>query len=232
MNFKYLFFVIILFFWLNFFSIKNFYTNYVWQKYFLSWDLEKAEKYFQNNKTDIWKYNLAKIFYKKWDFSSAKNILEKIENKKLDFSSNYLFWDIFYRIWEKENNLENKKNSWEKSILKYENALKIKENEKIQKNIIFIKEKLKNLKKNNEKEEKNKLKNKLKNKNEENWNEKNQEKSQVFQEKLTKYEREEIEKYQENLKDFEKKYYNTFWKIEQEKDIFSDFFESGNKKDW
>lgn len=229
MNFKYLFFVIILFFWLNFFSIKNFYTNYIWQKYFLSWDLENAEKYFQNNKTDIWKYNLAKIFYKKWDFSSAKNILGKIENKKLDFSSNYLLWDIFYRIWERENNLENKKNSWEKSILKYENALKIKEDEKIQKNIIFIKEKLKNLQKNDEKEEK---KEETKNKNEENWNKKNQEKSQVIQEKLTKYEREEIEKYQENLKDFEKKYYNTFWKIEQEKDIFSDFFESGNKKDW
>lgn len=128
----FIFFLVILFFWLNFFNLKNYYFSYFWEKYFFE-NLEKSEKYFLN-----WeKINIAKIYKKQWNFLKTIEFLENFESssKNEKFWKFYTLWDVYFRFWEKNQEISN----LEKSLKNYELAFSEKKDENVKKNIEFVK---------------------------------------------------------------------------------------------
>lgn len=152
----FLIFLILVFLALNFFSLKSYFYNYLWEKSFANKNFEEAKKYFSNAWNDFWKYNLWVLAYKNWNFEEAKNIFENLktwENKDSVFLSNFSLWNVYYRIWDKTEDKEQKKQNWLQSISYYEEALNIKKSQEIEKNIEFIKNKLNELEQNQEETE-------------------------------------------------------------------------------
>jgi len=148
---------IILLFWINFTSIKSYYYNKTWEKYFIQNDLKTALKYFSLANDNFWKYNEWNISYVNKDFSWAINNYESILNiKKTDllFDANHNLWNSYYRIWEKLE-WDNQKNYYEKSINYYSWALNIKEDKETRANLEFVLNKLKEQEKNEDKSDEN-----------------------------------------------------------------------------
>lgn len=139
---------IVLFLLLNFFSIKSYFYNYFWEKNYFNKNFEQAEKYFKKSKNTAWVINIWNFYYKNNDLEKSKDILEKIvinNNSEEKFVLNFLLWNIFYRIWEKNENLQDKKEFFLKSINNYKKSLEVKNDEKVEKNKKFVEDKLKEL---------------------------------------------------------------------------------------
>jgi len=158
----------IIFLWLNYNNIKNFYYNF-------SGVYKKADNL-------EWKYNLWKKLYEEKKYNELINSFSWVlseDKSEINFRSYYLLWNSFYK--NSEIKSENKINLLEKSIENYEKALLIKFDEQVQKNLEFVTEKLRIAKLEEEKkkqEEQNKLQNEIRqedkqwqsnNNKEENW---------------------------------------------------------------
>lgn len=144
---------ILLLFWINFSSLKSYYYNKTWEKYFMQNDLKTALKYFSLANNDFWKYNEWNIFYANKDFSWAISNYESIlDTKKSDllFNTSHNLWNSYYRIWEKLE-WDNQKKYYEKSVNYYSWALNIKEDSETRANLEFVLNKLKEQEKKDDK---------------------------------------------------------------------------------
>lgn len=135
---------ILLLFWINFSSIKSYYYNKIWEKYFIQDDLKTSLKYFSLANDDFWKYNQWNISYVNKDFFWAINNYESLLNTKkinLLFYASHNLWNSYYRIWEK---LEWEQQKWfyEKAINYYSGALSIKYDNETKANLDFVLNKL------------------------------------------------------------------------------------------
>jgi tetratricopeptide (TPR) repeat protein len=133
---------------INFFNIVGFFQNFFGNFYFYTHQYSKAKDLFKKEKTSIWDFDLANALYKEWSFSEAlKTYIALLWKEKtyLNFALNYNIWNTYYRLSEQKK--DSKENQWflEKALSHYNEALKIKSDWQTQKNIDFIKEKMKNI---------------------------------------------------------------------------------------
>lgn len=145
-NTKIIYLILFIFFILNYKNIIYEYNNFLWKKYFLSWNYDLSQKYFSKN-WDIYSvYNQANSYYKNWDFDLALEkylwLLNENNDIELSFKTFHNIWNTYFRIWEK-NNLEKEKLLL--SIINYEKALEIKEDFETRFNLEFVLEKLQDL---------------------------------------------------------------------------------------
>lgn len=148
---------ILLLFWINFLSIKSYFYNKTWEKYFIQNDLNTALKYFSLANDDFWKYNEWNISYVNKDFSWAINNYESIlDTKKIDllFNTSHNLWNSYYRVWEKLE-WDNQKKFYEKSVNYYSWALNIKDDSETRANLEFVLNKIKEQEKKEDKSDEN-----------------------------------------------------------------------------
>lgn len=145
---------ILLFLALNIFSFRDYYFNYIWNKYFLRNDFNNAKNYFKESESKNWIYNYANTNYKLWKYDIAlKKYLSILwENKsEFDFVLLHNIANTYYKL-----SLEDKQKEidlLEKSSNYYQKALDIKYNEETKKNLEFVLEKIKKLKNKEDKKE-------------------------------------------------------------------------------
>lgn len=252
------FIIFILFIILNLSNIFSYFYNYLWEKNFNSKNIISSEKNFSKSLDNFWKYNLANLYYKNWEFEKARDLFENIKgnsDNNLDFLVWASLWNTYFRIWEKKDKEEKEKNFLE-SILNYDFALSKKYNKKVEENKKFVEEKLKKQK--NKKWENNDKKSDLDSKKDNfsddnqksSWKMENQTNSWKTEEekkleksedkKLTEEEKKEIENYQKYLEQSQKEFMWNFDKNFREKDDFFDLFSdnifedytSWKEKDW
>lgn len=230
MKIRYLFFLFLILFLIpSIFLI-------VWNTFFHFWNFVLQNNVIKSLENIFWwDYYLQKwnIYYRYGDFKTAIEKYENYECKNDCEIKNHNLWNSYYRLWEKETNLEKKIFLYQKSIFYYKEALSIKFDEKTKFNHDFVLEKLKELEKQkeenknqeknkNQEEQKGEQKNGENEKNKENQssftqNEEQEQQAQSKQEtidiskdvekwskKLNETERQMIEKYLEELKEEEK----------------------------
>lgn len=144
---------------INFLSIKNFFWNFLWWQKFSEKNFIESEKIFEKTWNKIWYLNWVNSLFEQKKYSEALEKLEKISFDKKEtenFSANFLAWNIFYKLWEEKNIQSEKeeiKNFWTKSLSYYETALDIKFDEKVRENYEFVKNKIEDLKTEEEKKQ-------------------------------------------------------------------------------
>ncbi len=243
------FFIILLLFLifitLNFTNLEDFYNSYLWKINYENKDFLKAEKYFKKSAKKESIYNLANTYYKQKKYKDSKETFESILTDK-ENNFNFLvksnLGNVYFRIWE----LEKPKENWEKSLDFYRNALKIKYDEKIEKNLKFVLDKLNKLEASSENngESWRRAEEKSEENNGESWrraeekseekkegNNKRSEKSFKKEESynLTEEQKAELKKYEEKLKKSELENWDSFAKVYKEgSGDFSDFEEFFN----
>lgn len=125
----------------------------IWNTSFYFWNFVSRKNILKNLENIFWwEYNLQEwnIYYRYGDFENAIKNYEKY-NCKNDCNIKYHnLWNSYYRLWEKEENLEKKIYFYLKSVLSYEEALNIKFDEQTKFNHDFVLEKLKELQKEQE----------------------------------------------------------------------------------
>lgn len=229
MNKKIIILIVFSFVLVNIFSIKAFYSNFLWKdKYGEKMYLDSIF-HFEKAWNIQWIYNKANSLYKQKKYKESimeyKSILITQKNK-LNFKINHNIWNALYRIWELEEENSKKIKNREDSIKYYVDALNIVYNEETKKNLDFILNKIK--------EEKNKQ-----------WNEKKDEENNN-KNNLSEEQNEALKKYEEALKMEQKKNTYNFNKVYQENwanELFDNFFNEPsfnndllnwkeNKKDW
>lgn len=139
----------ILLFISNFFFLKSFYFNYLWEYYYDKNDLEKSKINFEKANSESSIYNLWNLYYKSYDYDLAIKNYESILNtnsKSLLFKLNHNLWNSYFRMWEID--IENSLDYFNTSASFYNDALKIYFNEETKNNFEFVIEKIKELEKN------------------------------------------------------------------------------------
>ncbi len=172
---------------------------------------KKADEKLSNNTT---KYNLWWDYYKLWDYKKAKEYFDNIKTetwKVEDLEMDYNLGNTHYRLWEKDQNIQNKIELWKNSLNNYQKVLEKKKNKKTQENYDFVEKKLKDL------EDKNKDNNKEQDKktNEQKWQWDSNDESKQWWEQQDKNWKEEdwISKW-EKKQDEASKQKNKSWKWE------------------
>jgi Ca-activated chloride channel family protein len=142
---------------INIFDILWFFYNKKWKDLYEKLDYKNAYQNFkksdQYNNSAIEKYNIADTYYKQWDFQNALTFynyaLSETQNcdKETDFCflNYHNLWNTYYRLWEKNNDLEQKKSLRNQAITNYEKALKIKYDKETKENLEFVQRKIEEL---------------------------------------------------------------------------------------
>jgi tetratricopeptide (TPR) repeat protein len=163
---KKIIFIILWFFILNIFSINAFYNTYIWNNLYSKNEYNDSIKYFKNAWNKEWYYNIANIYYKEKKYNEAIKEYRSIlwdEKNKINFNINHNIANSFYKIWEIETDNTKKIKNWEESIKYYTDALNIKYDEETKKNLEFVLNKIKEIKKNNKENNKENQENKKNN---------------------------------------------------------------------
>lgn len=231
---------------INLFTIIPFYNNYMWIKYAWKQEYEKAHFYFQKTPNHHSRYNDAIIYYKEWEYEKALETSYysvNSDNMDLKFKSEHNLGNIYYKIWEKEDNKDKKLENYLNSLMYYDYALNIKYDIETKKNRDFVEEKIKKLeeeKNNEEQSQESNNSNQGEDKaedNKQNWNTKenetennnNQENTNSNNESssLSEEDIKNLEEYAQFLKDIQSSNSEAFNKVyeEQSNDPFGVFFE-------
>lgn len=192
----------------NFWYIKSFYFNSLWEYYFDKNDLEKSKNNFEKAWTESAIYNLWNLNYKSHNYNLAIKNYESILNttsKSLLFKVNHNLWNSYFRMWEIDS--ENSLDYFNTSASFYNDALKIYFNEETKNNFEFVLEKIKELEKKSEDNSDSNSSNK-KNENSDNTYDSNN--SEIW---LTNEQKEKIKEYQEMLKKEQNSNNDSFNKI-------------------
>ena len=120
-----IFILIFLFFCLNFFVLKNFFYNFLWNYYFETWQIKKAEQFFQKTDNFIWKINMWNYYFLLWEREEEKQ-------KKIDFYKKSL--KIYLQIFENLKENDEKKENIGKNIQIIKSKIFQKNDEKIEEN--------------------------------------------------------------------------------------------------
>lgn len=158
-------FILYVFIWfllINWFFIIDFIYNILWNKSFSEQEYKQSKNYYINIDNEFWKYNVLNSDYKLEKYTKLEKWYNELIDCKIDkglcFKSSFNLANTYFRLWEKENNLEKRLELWKNSIDLYSDVLDIKYDEETEKNLYFITNKLKKLKKeiekNTEKEKK------------------------------------------------------------------------------
>lgn len=139
---------------INIFDILWFFYNSKWNSEYIKWNFQTAYNNYktannlQNNV--ILKYNIANTYYKQNDFQKALTFynyaLSESPNceKEPDFCflNYHNIWNTYYRLWEKNNDWEQKKSLRNQAITSYKKALNIKHDQETKENLEFVQKKL------------------------------------------------------------------------------------------
>lgn len=141
---------------LNIYSLTNFFYVLKWNYYF--WDKKYKQANDNYSKVDLFesKYNQISWDYKLLDYSWWLDLYSWILDCSFGEECVYLnhnIWNIYYRLWEKESDINTKKDNYEKSVSMYKHSLKINYDKETEKNLEFVLSKLNELKKQEEKKE-------------------------------------------------------------------------------
>ena len=131
--------------------LKSFYNNWTGKQLFEQKKYDLAQKKFSQANNIEWIYNIWNTFYKQWKYvDSIKTYLSILWTWKneLNFRLNHNIGNAYYRFWQQQNDVNLKKWYWEKAVLYYQNALKIKYDKQTKDNLEFVLKKLKDLKNN------------------------------------------------------------------------------------
>jgi len=182
------------------------------------------------NKSFILSYidflNWNKHYYS-YNYKEAIKNYEKIDAVSIGYLKNYMLWNISFKMYLKDNNV----NHLKKSKVYYENSIEDKKTINSVKNLTIVEKLLKQIEKNNEKADENNAENEENEKNKENNDNTTEYSNDIIKEKeLTKEEIKKMDEYLERIKKEEKSNRELYNSSIREWDIFLEWIDWD--KDW
>lgn len=182
------------------------------------------------NKSFILSYidflNWNKHYYS-YNYKEAIKNYEKIDAVSIGYLKNYMLWNISFKMYLKDNNV----NHLKKSKVYYENSIEDKKTINSVKNLTIVEKLLKQIEKNNKKADENNAENEENEKNKENNDNTTEYYNDIIKEKeLTKEEIKKMDEYLERIKKEEKSNRELYNSSIREWDIFLEWIDWD--KDW